>query len=603
MTKDIVRRLYIYAAAFLGLQLLLAGARGVLDVVIEQMSASSAVGQPGQFTASLTLSLALVICGLPLWAGHWWWAQRSIRVPQERASALRRLYGYLVMLIAMLGLLFELQALVGLLLVPQEGALLQPLIGTLLLNGGVWGYHWHILRKDRQEVEQAGESATLRRWYAFIVQVVSLGLASYAAASLVDQLLQLLLAAPIGTNSAVGQSVAGLIAGLGVWLPHHMWTRSLIRRDTPLRPDEARSTLRQVYEALIITVAAVAALGSLTSLLYELLLVVFGTGAWHSILVDHTLEFAIALVGSVVWGYHRSQLLGDARLATAARIETAQRISGYLTAAIGLGALFFGIGGLFGTLLRLLLTPDTIGTGWRDAISLNLALSIVALPVYGWAARGMERKARSSMDEEHTLARRIYLYAVLLFGIVATITAVVVLVRLGLGVALGNAEVGWTSEFARWLGYAVVAGVIAGMYTTLLLRSSRVRADVRFTRSIVIVANEPLRTTLTTAITRELPGATLRTVSEDEAAPLREALAGAETLIAPLRALLHGPTAPVIHNFAGQRLLLTTAAPSYEVIGRQSDEALARGVLLALEAKVEQNPSTTAPITAVGGVA
>src|SRR3712207_8643184 len=43
------------------------------------------------------------------------------------------------------------------------------------------------------------------------------------------------------------------------WAAHHLWARRLVVDRTPLQPDESRSTLRQVYAALAITVSALAA--------------------------------------------------------------------------------------------------------------------------------------------------------------------------------------------------------------------------------------------------------------------------------------------------------------------------------------------------------
>ncbi|GAC1355772.1 MAG: DUF5671 domain-containing protein [Herpetosiphon sp.] len=590
MTRDIVRRLYIYVAAYLGLQLLLAGARSILNVIISGLVDRSPVGGAGQFAATVSLSVALIIVGLPLWAGHWLWAQRMIRAADEQQSALRRLYCYVVLLSAMLGMLFDLQTLVGLVLAPQTDTLALPLLGTLLLYGTVWLYHWNVLRADRLEVEQKGWSATLRRWYLFIVQGFSLGMASFGAVQLVHLLLQKLFVGGIGSDTGVGHAVGSLIAGFGIWLPHHVWGQRLVLRDTQLRADEAASTLRQVYAALSITIGAVAALGGLTTVVYGVLLAAFGGSTWRSVVVDNTEALAIAPIAGVVWWYHRAQLLKDAHAALATRIETAQRIVGYLTAAIGLGALFFGLGGLIGTLLRLLLAPSIIGTGWRDGLSLGIALSMVALPVYALAAREMERKARTSSEEEHALARRIYLYAVLLFGIGATITAIVTLIRIGLSAVLGDATQGWTSEFGGWLGYALLGGAIAMLYTLLVRRSSRVRNDAGAYHVIAIVAHEPLRTVLVTVLTKELPGATLRTVREDDSAGIMDAITGADTLIIPLAVAFNGAMVQAFHAFSGQRLLLATDAPGYRVIGMQGDEELA---LSAARLLLRKTPTVT----------
>jgi len=136
----------------------------------------------------------------------------------------------------------------------------------------------------------------------------------------------------------------------------------LVRAPAPLRADELRSTLRQVYAALVITATAVAALGGMAALLYAVLLAGFGDATWHSVLVNQTPALATVIVAAPLWAYHRRQLANEVRMsAQAARVATAQHVIGYLMAAIGLTALFFGLGELLSTLLRSVLAPDVFG--------------------------------------------------------------------------------------------------------------------------------------------------------------------------------------------------------------------------------------------------
>src|SRR5258706_141635 len=86
----------------------------------------------------------------------------------------------------------------------------------------------------------------------------------------------------------------------------------------------------------------------------------------------------------------------------------------------------------------------------RQSLSLYLARPLGALPVSGLTTQAIERRVRSSPEEERALSRRIYLYAALLFGIVATVIAAVVLVRLMLGALLGTAEPDFLAEAGRW---------------------------------------------------------------------------------------------------------------------------------------------------------
>ncbi|HEX6290369.1 MAG TPA: DUF5671 domain-containing protein [Herpetosiphonaceae bacterium] len=602
MATQVVRRLYIYAAAFLGLQLAAWGARRIIGALLAQMFEPTALSGIAQesFVYVLSQSVALLIVGLPLWLGHWYWAQRMQSRPEEQHSALRRLYGYAVLLIAMLGLFGAIRQLLAALFGVQEpftgAGRASPAIGSLAVWAVVWRYHWRIFSADRPLVEATGATATLRRWYLVLVQAVGLGVASYGAVDLLHALFQSSIEAPIGRN-AITAALPSLIAGLLIWLPHHLWSRSLILEQTPLRADETRSTLRQVYAALVITIAAVAALGGMTVLLYAVLLATLGGSAWRAVLVEHTQALATIIIACGLWWYHRRQLADEARLSEVEmRVDTARRVNSYLTTAIGLGALFFGIGGLISTLLRLALAPDTLGTGWTEPLSMYLALSIVALPVYGLTARSIERRVGRSPVEERTLSRRIYLYAALLFGIVAAIVTGVMLLQLLLSALLGAAEAGLAASIARWLGYTLVGAAMTAYYTLLLRRSSAARADTGAGLTIAVIADEALRQTVATTFERELPGATLRVVGPGEPAIIGEALSAADVLVVALQAALDGATAEALRGFGGRRLLLATSVPSYELIGAHKDAAaIVRDAARTLRSSLRSAPPVVPP--------
>jgi hypothetical protein len=605
MATHIVRRLYFYAAAFIGLQILAFGAHGLLGLLLEQIFPSG-FDTPESLALRLSTSAAFLLVGAPLWAIHWVIIQRNAHNPEEQKSTLRRLYGYAVLLLAMMTLLFGLRDLIDTLLGMFDTTRIRtPIavsIATLGVHLPIWGYHWRIFSADRSTVEQTGGTATLRRWHLTLILAISLVIASYGAIDFIHRLLQLALGIGIGRTPGLGTPIASLIAGLAVWAPHHLWARRLVRVPTSLQEDEIHSTLRQVYMALVITITALAALASLAIILYTGLMAAFGNMDWAQAPQEITLPLATMLITIPLWFYHREQLAAEARLsAVEVREETAQRIVSYSTAAVGLAALFFGLGGSLSVLLQIILAPEVMGAGWSEQLSLYLALTIVALPVYGAMAWIIEGRARSLPTEERTLARRIYLYAALLFGIVATVSSVVVLLRLTIGALLGAAEPNMAVEIGRWAGYALIGAVI-GIYHGMLLRRSRaVRGDVGAGATVVLVTDQPLQQTLLAAFERELPGATLSAFGADELTPLITALATADAAVVSLPAMLDGALAGTLQAFQGQRLLLTFPVEGYDLIGaRRSVAAIAReaaqAVRTALSAKTQAEPPSAQPL-------
>ena len=109
MAITIVRRLYFYAAAFIGLQMLAAGARDLLGTLLDRLIAPPSLGGADQAVFRLSASAALLLIGLLLWAIHWWVVQRGAARAEEQRSSLRRLYAYLVLLVVALSALFGLR--------------------------------------------------------------------------------------------------------------------------------------------------------------------------------------------------------------------------------------------------------------------------------------------------------------------------------------------------------------------------------------------------------------------------------------------------------------------------------------------------------------
>ena len=599
MAITIVRRLYFYAAAFIGLQMLAAGARDLLGTLLDRLIAPPSLGGADQAVFRLSASAALLLIGLLLWAIHWWVVQRGAARAEEQRSSLRRLYAYLVLLLAALSALFGLRDLLAALLgggdLSQDASRVSNAIATLAVAIPIWVYHWRVVGRDRLEVEQAGWPATLRRWYMVIVQAVSLAVAAFGAITLLDRLLRLALPTPFGSSIGIDFGVAWLAAGLAIWLPHHLWARRLVQLPSALQADEARSTLRQVYSALVLAVTAVAGLGGATAVLYAVLLAGLGGGSWSTLIADSTLALATVLVAAPLWLYHSRQLAAEARYGgVPARGETAERMFSYLMAAVGLAALFFGLGGLLSTLLRMALAPDALGSGWREPLSFYLALTLVALPVYGATAWATERRVRAAPPEERALARRIYLYAALLFGIVSTVIAAVVLVRLLLGGLLGTAEPNFLAEAGRWVGYAVVGGAIVAAHVVLLRRGGVAQRETGAGMTIALLANEPLQRALVTALAREWPEATIRSASVADPGPVA-LLDGADVLIVRLAELIDGPLAGLVRAFGGRRLLLAGPVPGYDVIGAgRGEDALVREVVQNLRGALHIAPALKA---------
>src|SRR5207253_9680770 len=92
----IQRRLYIYIVAAASLAMLLIGLVNLGTTALDQLfRATPLYTNPRDSYAGFG---AVTLVGLPVWGIHWWITQRLAgRSPDERASAIRRLYVYVVL--------------------------------------------------------------------------------------------------------------------------------------------------------------------------------------------------------------------------------------------------------------------------------------------------------------------------------------------------------------------------------------------------------------------------------------------------------------------------------------------------------------------------
>lgn len=596
MATHTVRRLYVYVAAFIGLWMLSFGVSGLLAFLAMRVLGDAALGA-GVAALRLGSSVALIVVGAPLWAGHWALAQRDARQPEGQFSALRRLYAYAVLLVAALVALFGLQEALTLALdrfsqSQSALALISPLANALVA-ALVWLAHWRFFSRDRELVERAAPHATLRRWYLALILWISLALSSFGAGVLIHGLLQQFVFSAPGYARQLAGPAAALISGVALWLPHELWSRRLIRVAGPLQADELGAILRQVYLALVIASSLVAALTGLTALLAAGLQAGLGVTGWADAFAGETRAAAALLVALPILFYYREQLVTTARLSGAEeRVGTARRLISYLLAAVSLVALYFGLSGLIGTLLRQWLGTAVVGSTWLTTLSWYAATAIVALPVYGVAGWWSEGLVRASAEEQRVLSRRIYLYAGLLFGVIAAVTATTGLIRvlvvalLGQGGPVIAADVGWL------VGYSGLGLVIAVGYGLLLRQAGAARGTLGAGRSIVLVAATPLRQTLEAAVRHELPGATLAAFDEQDTPERRAALASADVLIMSLAALGDATLA----SFSGPRLLLATPLEGMTLIGaRREGAALAREAARTLRRLCSAGPPLAKP--------
>jgi hypothetical protein len=506
-----LRRLYLYLVSAVSLGLLVAGlallGNTVLLFVFNDPSAQNSRTQLAGFTAMTAVAL-------PVWAIHFWFARRyAMRDPYERASAIRRLYIYGASLGGAIGALIALAISLGYLLrtlidscrgVHADCASLDVLIlqtpapawlpasqagWVAAVFVAIWALHFWIAARDRAAVGEAGASATLRRWYMYLVLLVGLLVMLSGASSLIQVLWLIAINSPLGDNLSIGTAASLSVSGLLVWGFH---ARTVAQQHVA---DDRHSTLRAVQGFIALAVSIAIAVFGASQILYYALARALGVdnpgGAGNDILGALASPASLLVVYGTAWFLMRRRLAQDASAQEAERQAGIRRLYTNLASLVSLGAWAIGAGGLLWTLAEQVESPiiGVTAGDWKNPASLWLTLLVVGAAV--WLAHWRQEPWAA---DRHALPRRLYVWAALLASVLAALGAGVGMLAAVLRQVfsarptLADAA---NLDFGHYLAVLVVAACV-GFYHWRVLRADAAARPPK-------VAAEPDRTVVATA--------------------------------------------------------------------------------------------------------
>jgi uncharacterized protein DUF5671 len=416
----ILRRLYIYLVSLASLAVLAFGLANlgstVLLLLLSSPDAQSSRTQLAGFTAT-------VVVAFPVWAVHMWFGRRfARRDPAERASAIRRLYLYLACVGSSIGTAIAVAVAVTNLLQQQlDGFNFDRVVvaqaawvGLVLLL--IWALHYRVASRDRAAVGEQGASATLRRWYMYLALVVGLFMLLIGAQGVIQAAWVKALTSTQFTNQSISASAGLLVAGLLLW-GFHAQVLATSHLD-----DDRKSTLRAVEGFIAVGVCIVVALIGASQILYYGVARALGVenpgGLGNDILAGLAQPASYVLVYGPAWFLIRRRLALDAASGEAARQAGMRRLYTNLVALVSMGALAVGAADLLAALAQAAESP-IIGVpapDWKDPVSLGVTLLIVGAAV--WLAHW---RRVPWLEDRQALARRLYLWAVLLASVLAVL--------------------------------------------------------------------------------------------------------------------------------------------------------------------------------------
>ena len=481
------RRLWLYLITLIALGIFAAGVGQLLNLLFDlaiKGSFATQVGRTNFNAQQLSLGLAMIVIGGPLWLFFWRAIQKRVKGNQyETGATLRKLFLNFVLIETSFMAIIAVSELFRWLLSGVPAAEFSASNLTLAIVGGViWFYHWRV---SEQEGQPSSVSRTLRRWYMYILAAFGL---IWLAAGLVQFINAAVVNLPFWGDSLVAGhfwnnttqlSISWMLWGGLTWYFH--WFR-MARGDFD-------STLRQVYFYLLtISGGAITALVATVILLFRLFLWIFGGAPVSASPHFQFLGWAIPtiVVGLAIWGYHL-RLVQEETSRIQEKRQSAQRVYLYLMSFLGLSTMAAGLSILLGILLDTGTSLSGTAGWWRNQLAVSLSLILVGTPLwlYYWNSI-LKRVQAGAIAEWRALSRRIFLYVIVGVSIVLLAADLVnIIYQLLQGMLQSNLATNYLHN-AKWsLQTLIVAAAILWYHWQILRADQRRGAEAVLTRKDV----------------------------------------------------------------------------------------------------------------------
>jgi hypothetical protein len=440
-----LRRLIQYGLLF---ALVVIMANGLSGLLTRLFAAPSTLASAD--VASLALALAFTLIGGPLALLLWWFSWKRLSDETERRAVEWGLYLTLMYTVSLIVFSTSLFGLVAS-FVDYSDNRWQPLLANAIVWAGVWLWHrWMWTNPARPSAHLHDVRAVVGTVFGLVLGAVA---AIVALAELLDAAIRglPLLSAYEPWWHPAAQALVWAVGGAAVWWWH--WFRDGGRTFKP--------GLVDVVMVLIgVFLAGLTALAGFGIVLFVLLRLAFDRSQpMNELLEPLAPAIASALIGAVVWRYHRT--------ASADRPLSTRRAGLLATSAVALAAAASGVGIIVNALLAAMVSP-LAGGATRTLLLGGISSLLVGGPVWWFVWKPRRQPTTAG---EIPPGRRMYLVA--FFG-VSAVVALVALLVIGFRLfefVLGDVTGGsFIDRIRAQLGLLVAAGLVAGYHFALWRR-------------------------------------------------------------------------------------------------------------------------------------
>jgi hypothetical protein len=411
-----VRRAFFYILTLITLCILAAGLVNLLSLSLDTITASFKLAKIGDIKQQLSLGIAMLVIGGPLWYLFWSIIQRHVSgSARETGSAMRAFFLNFVLIVSAFVTTFTLNMLLRWMLDGFRPDQFSPEItASLIVFAAIWYYHWRI---SGGEGQISAAAKTFHRWYVYILSASGL---VWLAIGLVQIVNSAFVSLPIWENDIVRNSfwnsgarnnLSWILVGGLVWALHWFY----------MARGDIKSSLRQVYFYLFtILGGAVSGLVAITATIYKILYWLLGGGkdiAGYFQFLGWSIP--IMLIAAFIWLYH-IRIAEEEAASEQEHQLSAKRVHYYLMSFIGLGTLVAGLIIMLGIPLDWLVNSFKAAgvvvepEWWTNQLSLCISMVAVSVPIwlYYWS-RVIDMADTGGIIEWRARSRRIYLYVII----------------------------------------------------------------------------------------------------------------------------------------------------------------------------------------------
>jgi hypothetical protein len=594
-----IKRLYIYAVAFISFEVVLWGTIQLVRAMVARTEITTAASQ-------VAGALSLILVGLPVFLIHWIIAQRSAAVDiEDRSARLRAIFFYGMLLVTLLPMLHNTLALVnrqmanymqielGRVLIGSEQIASDNLI-AIALNAAAALYFYLVLSRTWQSALEGDAFPEVRRFYRYIWLIYGLGLCILGSQKFLEYILSLPSTyggnpLPSGVNLSILQTnsadIALLSDGLSliaVGAPLFAFILFWVQRSL-VDNGERLSMLRLVVLYCLVFASVVVTLVSTGMLLDKILHWLLGERlpiAELLALISRPLSVAVPF--GLVWIYFGSTLSREVNtLPDTPRRSGLRRLYLYVLAALGLISFFIGLHMTIILVIDYFWGDITWEASLRSNLASALAMVMVGFPLWVISWHPMASEARISGESgdhaRRSLVRKSYLYFFLFLGLMGVMFSSGMLIYMNLRSLLGDAPDHLTVEILRLCTSLALFLLLLGYHWQVLRRdvqlaeSTLSKQHAKYPVLILAPEEDDLVVSLVEALRRQAPALPVSIHRFSQGTP-DETLSAAKAVIMPGE-LIVNPSEGLrvwLKSFSGEHLVLPTEVKGWHwVLGSE----------------------------------